>query len=132
MSFFRKGRRAVRLYVPESAMAREHERTDIVREIILESSAGKRSSRISDMSMGGCYIESITNFRRGEVISFDLNSTAGETLRFSGNVAYVLDGFGFGLSFTNLTTDHIAFLSRTLPAVPRPISEADANLLELW
>jgi hypothetical protein len=113
-------------------MARKHERTDIVREIVLESSAGKRQSRISDMSMGGCYIESITNFRKGEAVTFDLSSTAGEVLRFSGNVAYVLDGFGFGLTFTNLTPNHVTFLSRTLPTTPRPITEQDNNLLELW
>lgn len=113
-------------------MARKHERTEIVREIVLESSAGKRPSRISDMSMGGCYIESITNFRMGEAVTFDLSSSGGEVLRFSGNVAYVLDGFGFGLTFTNLTPNHITFLSRALPTTPRPISEEDSNLLELW
>jgi len=113
-------------------MARAYERTDIVREIVLESSAGKRPSRISDMSLGGCYIESITNFRKGEEVSFDLSDTAGDVLRFSGNVAYVLDGFGFGLTFTNLTPNHLAFLNRILPAQPRPITEQDANLLELW
>jgi len=113
-------------------MARKHERTDIVREIVLESSAGKRESRISDMSMGGCYIESITNFRKGEAIAFDLSSTTGEVLRFSGNIAYVLDGFGFGLTFTNLSPNHVTFLSRALPTTPRPITEQDTNLLELW
>lgn len=113
-------------------MARTHERTEVVREIVLESSAGRRPSRISDMSMGGCYIESITNFRKGEMISFDLENTAGDVLRFSGSVAYILEGFGFGLSFANLTPAHHAFLSRALPAVPNPITETDANLLELW
>jgi hypothetical protein len=113
-------------------MARKHKRTDIVREIVLQSSAGQRSSRISDMSMGGCYIESITDFRKGETIEFDLASTGGEVLRFSGNVAYVLAGFGFGLTFTNLTPNHVTFLSRTLPSTPRPINEEDSNLLELW
>jgi hypothetical protein len=113
-------------------MARKYERSDIVREIVLESSAGKRSSRISDMSMGGCYIESITNFRKGETVEFDLANTAGDLLRFSGSVAYVLDGFGFGLTFTNLTRNHLNFLNRTLPATPRPITEQDTNLLELW
>ena len=84
------------------------------------------------MSMGGCYIESITNFRKGEEVAFDLSSTAGEVLRFSGNVAYILDGFGFGLTFTNLTPAHLTFLSRIVPSTPRPITEQDSNILELW
>lgn len=113
-------------------MSRKYERAEIVREVVLESSAGRRESRISDMSMGGCYIESMTNYRKGEPISFDLRNTAGDVLRFYGNVAYTLDGFGFGLTFTDLTPAHLAFLSTTLPAAPSPISEKDHNLLELW
>lgn len=113
-------------------MGRKHKRSEIIREIVLESSAGRRQSRISDMSMGGCYIESITNFRKGEEISFDLQNTAGQTLRFQGSVAYVLEGFGFGLTFINLTKDHLKFLNNTLPTSPAPISDQDANLLELW
>lgn len=113
-------------------MARKHERAELVREIVLESSAGNRPSRISDMSLGGCYIESITNFRKGENIAFDLSSTGGEVLRFSGSVAYVLDGFGFGLTFTNLTPKHLTFLNRALPSIPQQISEEDNNLLQLW
>lgn len=113
-------------------MNRQHKRSGIITEIVLESSAGKRPSRVSDMSMGGCYIESITNFRKGEEVSFDLHSTAGEVVRFSGSVAYVLEGFGFGLTFTNLSSAHMAFLKTTLPQAPKPISESDANILELW
>lgn len=99
---------------------------------MLESASGKCESRISDMSMGGCYIESISVYRPGEEIAFDVSTTAGEVLRFSGNVAYVLAGFGFGLTFTNLGLEHIDFLNKALPSVRRPISEDDANLLELW
>lgn len=113
-------------------MGRKHERAEVVKEVLLESAAGKRSSRISDMSMGGCYIESINNFRKGEFISFDVRNTAGHVIRFGGNVAYVHDGMGFGLTFANLTPAHIAFLNDSLPKAPTPIAENDSNLLELW
>lgn len=98
----------------------------------MESSAGKRQSRISDMSFGGCYIESVTNFRKGETLSFELEGTSGDVLRFSGNVAYVLEGFGFGLTFTDLTSDHHAFLNRTLASECPPIADAETDLLEVW
>jgi hypothetical protein len=113
-------------------MGRKHERTEVVKEVLLESAAGKRSSRISDISMGGCYIESINNFRQGEYISFDVRNTAGNNIRFGGNVAYVLDGMGFGLTFANLTPAHHALLNESLPKEPAPIAESDANILELW
>jgi hypothetical protein len=113
-------------------MGRKHERAEVVKEVLLESATGQRTSRISDMSMGGCYIESINNFRKGEYIAFDVSNTAGSNIRFGGNVAYVLDGFGFGLTFTNLTPAHLTFLNESLPKAPAPIAESDANILELW
>jgi hypothetical protein len=111
---------------------RRSERAEIVAEIILESSAGRRSSRISDMSMGGCYIESITNYRKGEMVTFELKNTVGDVLRFTGNVAYVLDGFGFGLTFTNVGPSHLEFLRSSLPESPHVSPEPDDNILEIW
>lgn len=95
-------------------MSRNHERVSVVTEIILESSAGRRPSRISDLSMGGCYIESIANFRKGEEIHFEVETPDGP-LRFSGNVAYVLDGLGFGMAFQNLGPKQLEFLKSVLP-----------------
>ncbi|MBK9163269.1 MAG: PilZ domain-containing protein [Acidobacteria bacterium] len=88
---------------------RQQNRVSYVVEIILDSSVGRRSSRISDLSLGGCYVESIASYREGEEVAFELRS--GETeLRFTGEVAYVLEGFGFGLKFTDLGEEHLQFL----------------------
>lgn len=112
-------------------MARKQERSDVHTEIVLESSAGKRQSRISDMSAGGCFIESMTSFREGEPVAFELHTTSGATLRFSGTVAYVLEGFGFGMTFTDLTPEHIAFLAGVLPKADPLDPAEDENLLGL-
>ncbi|HBE83723.1 MAG: PilZ domain-containing protein [Blastocatellia bacterium] len=102
-------------WTAETRMGRNHERTPVVIEIILDSSAGRRASRISDLSLGGCYVESITQYREGEPIAFELTSSDGQGLRFTGEVAYILDGFGFGLKFTNINDDQLEFLKRVLP-----------------
>lgn len=81
-------------------------------EIILDSSAGRRSSRISDLSLGGCFVESITSYRVGEVLAFELQSSDGKVLRFSGRVAYVLETFGFGLEFLDLASEQREFLEK--------------------
>lgn len=88
---------------------RKQTRVQCVVEIVLDSSAGRRASRISDLSIGGCYVESISTYRIGEELAFELKSD-GRTLRFTGEVAYVLEGFGFGLKFTNLGPEHLEFL----------------------
>lgn len=95
-------------------MNRKHERIPMIVEIVLDSSAGRRPSRISDLSMGGCYVDSIASFRVGEPLSFDLKSPTIGTVTFSGEVAYVLEGFGFGLKFTQMGPQQLVFLRHTL------------------
>ncbi len=83
-------------------------------EIILDSAAGRRSTRISDLSLGGCYVESMTNFREGEEVAFELQAPDGRTLRFTGTVAYLLEGFGFGLKFDELNDEQAQFVRSAL------------------
>jgi hypothetical protein len=83
-------------------------------EAVLEAASGLRESRISDLSLGGCYVESMTDFSPGESVAFDLVDTVGATVGFTGEVAYVLEGFGFGLRFTNLSPDQLQFLRNAI------------------
>ncbi len=93
---------------------RHNDRIQVAIEIILDSSAGRRASRISDLSLGGCYVESISNFRVGEVVSFELRTSEGATLTFQGEIAYVLEGFGFGLKFVELGDEQKEFLHKAM------------------
>lgn len=61
-------------------------------------------------------MESISIYSSGEEVEFDLQDDAGLTLHFTGTIAYVLEGQGFGLAFTNLTPQHMAFLESALLA----------------
>lgn len=98
-----------------SKMRRLHERKSVAIEAVLESSSGLRESRVSDLSLGGCYVESITSFTPGEPVSFDLIDTAGGSVGFTGEVAYVLEGCGFGLRFTNIGPKQMQFLHELIP-----------------
>ena len=84
-------------------MPRQHERTSYLTEITLESASGKRQARISDVSIGGCFVDTLTNVRAGEEISLTCTLPEGEHLDVKGNVAYVMDGFGFGVEFTQFS-----------------------------
>lgn len=99
---------------PLERSERAEDRVAIVVGITLDSAVGSRPTRISDLSMGGCFIESITNYRPGEYISFEIRTTGGEQIHFSGEVVYVLSGFGFGLRFMNVGSAQAAFLRNTL------------------
>lgn len=83
-------------------MPREQERITYLAETTLECMSGLRKARISDLSVGGCYIDSIAEVSVGEEISFELRLPSGESVPVRGRVAYVLGGNGFGVSFTSL------------------------------
>jgi|SRR5215218_4849362 len=84
-------------------MPRKEERVAYLNEVVLEWSSGKREARITDLSAGGCYVDTIATIPEGESISFTLNRSEGEPIHFTGNVAYVMPGFGFGIQFTDLS-----------------------------
>lgn len=89
---------------------RKHERKDLRKQILLEFMSGKRQVCIADIGMQGCYVDSIVEVVKGELVSFDL-STDDMAVRFVGNVAYVLPGMGFGVRFVELTEEQRLFLA---------------------
>lgn len=93
-------------------MPRKEDRISFLKEVELEFASGKRSARISDISMGGCYIDTIAQVPIGETLTINVAASNGESMQFTGNVAYLLEGMGFGMEFTDLSDQHRDFLSR--------------------
>ncbi len=95
-------------------MPRDNERKDFVAQIKLNSASGKREVRVTDISAGGCYIDSIISVQVGEEVKFDLLHPNGGRLPFTAEVAYHFDGVGFGVRFTNLNEEQNLFLARII------------------
>jgi hypothetical protein len=93
-------------------MPRKEDRHTYLKEVELEFSSGRRSARISDISAGGCYIDTIAQVPVGETIALHISASNGESMQFTGRVAYILEGFGFGVEFTNLTDEHRAYIEK--------------------
>jgi hypothetical protein len=92
---------------------RKYERKELVAEAALEFSSGKYDTRISEIGLGGCYVDSIASVVEGEPISLTIRY--GDTsMPFTGEIAYLLPGFGFGIRFTDLTEENINFLRRII------------------
>lgn len=94
--------------------ARTHERTAILTEIEMTSASGRREARISDLSLGGCFVDTIVTARVGEDITLRLGLDSDQPIEVSGTIVYILDGFGFGISFGELTEAVRLALSRYL------------------
>jgi len=84
-------------------MPRQQTRVPYLAAITLEFSSGKREARISDLSVGGCYVDSIAAVTEGEAVVFDLALPGEEPLHLAGTVAYVFEGNGFGVKFAELS-----------------------------
>lgn len=98
-------------------MPRKEDRYQFLKEVELEFASGKRTARISDISLGGCYIDSIALVPVGEALNVTLWTPSGVSMRFSGRIAYLLEGFGFGVEFTDMTEEKREFLNMILAAV---------------
>ena len=84
-------------------MNREQKRAPYLIEAILEFSSGRREARISDLSLGGCYVDSIAPVAQGETIAFDIPVAEGKLLHLVGTVAHVFESNGFGVKFAELS-----------------------------
>jgi hypothetical protein len=93
---------------------REHERYTYFLDVVLESSSGKLEARISEIGVGGCYFDTIATVPTGEEVVFKFGPPFDENLRFTGTVAYVFPGMGFGVKFTNLTDEHQAVIQEII------------------
>ena len=98
-------------------MPRKKDRYTYLKEVVLEFTSGRRTARISDISAGGCYIDTIVQVIVGDEVTLHISSTDGSSMPFDGRVAYVLEGFGFGVEFLNLTDEHNEFLKSLVASV---------------
>ncbi|MBC7901439.1 MAG: PilZ domain-containing protein [Saprospiraceae bacterium] len=92
-------------------MPREQNRIQIPMEILLDSASGKREARISDLSIGGCFVDSIASFPEGERMQFELRLPDSTVEKMTGEVSYVIEGNGFGMKFVGLSEKQTALIS---------------------
>jgi PilZ domain-containing protein len=84
---------------------RKHPRAPVLLEVLWESAAGKHEARTSDISLGGCFIDTIGQATVGETISFRLRLPSGEWIEMQGAVRWELPGSGFGIKFKDLSDE---------------------------
>jgi PilZ domain len=76
--------------------------------------SGQNESRISDISLGGCYVDSLSRADLGEVVNLELELPSGKWLQLQGEVTTFQEGVGFGLRFVSLSEEEKAALQQLL------------------
>ncbi len=69
--------------------------------------SGASPCRLTDLSLGGCYVQSRATPIKGEETTVTVVFGDGHTMAFTGTVVYADPGMGFAVEFTPMTTDQI-------------------------
>ena len=93
---------------------RRHQRVPLILEVRWESLSGKHTARTTDISPGGCYIETIGQVTVGEQVGFEIQLPTGNWMPLLGEVVYRHPNLGFGLRFIGLTEQDQNVLTQTL------------------
>jgi hypothetical protein len=98
--------------------SRHYERVMLPLEVRWEDSlSGKHTARVSDLGLGGCYIESLAQVAVGERIRFEVQLPAGGWMPLRGEVMHVQPSLGFGVRFTEQTMMERNLLEHFIKAV---------------
>ena len=94
-----------RTAVVDSPMSdrRNEKRWDVCLDAVWDGKSGNYQARITDLSEGGCYVDTMGQAHIGEVLAFKLQLPDGEWLALRGEVAHQTPPLGFGLRFVSLT-----------------------------
>ena len=66
-------------------------------EMRWEGLSGRHTARVYDISLSGCYVETLGEVQQGERVRFELQSPTGRWLPFEGEVVHRQPNMGFGL-----------------------------------
>jgi len=106
---------------------RNQERLEVSLEAVWDGS-GNRSARITDLSEGGCFVDTIGEAYTGELLTFRFQLPDGNWLELAGEVAHQMRPVGFGLRFVDLSDEQLEQLRQFLEYLKTPHAPVRAEL----
>lgn len=96
---------------------RQHPRVARPFEGTWKGASGMTRCRVADISIGGCFVQTLAMPAAGETTVVTIAFGQDHTLAFTGQVVYVDPGMGFAMQFTPLAADALGELRRLLEAL---------------
>ena len=93
----------------------------------------KHSARVTDLSEGGCYLDTVGEVMTGEIVAFRILLPDDDWLYLEGEVRHHRHGFGFGVQFVDLNeeqTEKLLWLLRIAKAAGPEAPAISADLVE--
>lgn len=92
----------------------------------------KHTARVTDLSAGGCFLDTVGEVREGEIVGFRVLLPDDDWLYLEGEVRHHTPGSGFGVQFVELIdeqTEKLNWLLR-IAADSEPGAQISADLVE--
>lgn len=99
---------------------RSGQRWDVSLDAVWDGKSGNYTARITDLSDGGCYIDSLGDVVMGEPVNLKLKLPNGEWLELTGEVAHHTPPVGFGVRFLDLSEDQLSTLRAFIEYIKDP------------
>jgi|ERR1700741_2012888 len=84
---------------------RREKRWDVCLDAVWDGKSGNYGARVTDLSEGGCYVDSLSGAVVGEILGIKFRLPGGDWLELTGEVAHHTPPLGFGLRFLELTDE---------------------------
>jgi PilZ domain-containing protein len=111
---------------------RNRPRLSVSLNAMLDSSTEAHTARITDLSEGGCYLDSVGEVRRGEIVGFRVLLPDDDWLYVEGEVRHH-GANGFGVQFVDLNeeqTQKLQWLLRIAKELGPDAEPMSADLVE--
>ena len=93
---------------------RSEKRWEVCLDAVWDGKSGNYDCRVTDLSEGGCYIDSMSHAHIGEILNLKLQLPGGDWLELAGEVAHETPSVGFGIKFVDLSPERLEKLRELL------------------
>ena len=106
---------------------RKEDRFEVCLDAVWDGKSGNYDARITDLSEGGCYVDTLGEAHVGEIVRFKLQTPTGEWLELTGEVAHETPPLGFGLRFVYLADEQLNQLRSLIADLQHPTDPVNAS-----
>jgi PilZ domain-containing protein len=89
---------------------RSEKRLDVCLDAVWDGKSGNHSARVTDLSEGGCYVDTLGEATTGEILKLKLQLPDGAWMDLTGEVAHQNPPLGFGMRFIDLSGEQLEVL----------------------
>lgn len=97
-------------------VTKQNEQVTVSLDVVWQGGAGKYDARMGEISMDGCFIDSMGQETLGETISFNVHLPSGIWVTLQGKVIYQEYPIGFEVRFTDLTPENRKLVTQVVAA----------------